>query len=135
MKKVIVCTTINPPTEAIHRFQKMKDWELVVVGDLKTPKNYHLDRGVYLSPERQEELDKGLSDAIGWNCIQRRNMGLVWARKLEADVVAVVDDDNIPEPGWGEDLMVGRRVWATQYNTDLPAFDPIGATNHSKLWH
>ena len=27
MKKVIVTTTINPPTKAIDRFQSMADWE------------------------------------------------------------------------------------------------------------
>ena len=31
MKKVIVTTTINPPTEAIEKFQSMAGWELVVV--------------------------------------------------------------------------------------------------------
>ena len=33
MKKVIVTTTINPPTEAITRFDQLEDWQLVVVGD------------------------------------------------------------------------------------------------------
>ena len=50
---------------------------------------------------------------------------------MEADVVAVVDDDNIPLEGWGEDLLVGKEVEVNYYETDLPAFDPVGATNHS----
>ena len=37
VKKVIVTTTINPPTEAILRFDAMTDWDLVVIGDKKTP--------------------------------------------------------------------------------------------------
>ena len=44
MKKVIVTTTINKPTIAIKKFDEMKDWTLIVVGDLKTPKNYKLKR-------------------------------------------------------------------------------------------
>ncbi|HUC60562.1 MAG TPA: hypothetical protein VMF53_01255 [Alphaproteobacteria bacterium] len=135
MKKVIVTTTINPPTKAIHKFEAMEDWELVVIGDLKTPKDYRLARGRYLDPAAQESYDKGLSDAIGWNCIQRRNFGLLVAHDMKADVVAVVDDDNIPLPGWGRDLMVGREVEVNYYETDLPAFDPVGATNHPALWH
>jgi len=135
MKKVIVTTTINPPTEAIERFQSMKDWDLVVIGDKKTPKNYPLSRGIYVTPEEQEKYDPALSEAIGWNCIQRRNFGLLWARDLKADIVAVVDDDNIPLKGWGEDLLVGRNVEVNYYETDLPAFDPVGATNHPRLWH
>ena len=135
MKKVIVTTTIYPPTKAIEAFQAMKDWELVVAGDKKTPRNYHLDRGHYISPEEQEKYDPALSEAIGWNCIQRRNFAFLWAREMKADVVALVDDDNIPLPGWGENLLLGREVEANYYETELPAFDPIGATNYPHLWH
>ncbi len=135
MKKVIVTTTINPPTKAIASFQAMEDWELVVVGDKKTPGDYHLERGIYVSPEEQEQYDPALSEAIGWNCIQRRNFGFLWAKDLRADIVAVVDDDNIPLAGWGEDLLVGKEVEVDYYETDLPAFDPLGATNYGHLWH
>ena len=135
MKKVIVTTTINPVTEAVQRFQRMDDWELVVIGDLKTPPDYRLERGTYVTPAEQEAYDKDLSDAIGWNCIQRRSLGLLYARDLGADVVAVVDDDNIPAPGWGTDLMIGRPIETNYYETLQPAFDPVGATNESALWH
>jgi len=71
-KNVIVSTTINPPTEAIERFDAMPGWDLIVVGDLKTPAEYKLKSGLYLSPADQEKYDAALSEAIGWNCIQRR---------------------------------------------------------------
>ncbi|HEY4312073.1 MAG TPA: hypothetical protein VGN12_21675 [Pirellulales bacterium] len=135
MKKVIVTTTINPPTKALERFQSFEDWELVVIGDKKTPADYRLKRGIYVTPEEQEKYDPALSDAIGWNCIQRRSFGLLWAHDMGADVVAVVDDDNIPLDGWGQNLLVGQNVDVNYYETDLPAFDPVGATNHSHLWH
>lgn len=135
MKKVIVTTTIYPPTKAIEKFQSLPDWKLVVVGDKKTPKDYHLKRGTYVTPEMQEKYDKELSDAIGWNCIQRRSFGLIWAHDMKADIVAVVDDDNIPYGDWGKDLMVGEDVEVNYYQTDLPAFDPVGATNEKILWH
>lgn len=135
MKKFIVTTTINPPTEAIEKFQSMPDWELVVIGDKKTPADYRLRRGIYVSPEEQAKYDPALSEAIGWNCVQRRSFGFLWAQDLQADVVAVVDDDNIPLAGWGENLLVGSEVEVDYYETDLPAFDPVGATNHRHLWH
>ena len=135
MKKIIATTTINPPTEAIKKFEAMTDWELVVIGDLKTPKDYKLSRGTYVTPEMQEKYDKELSDAIGWNCIQRRNFALLWAHDMHADIVAVVDDDNIPYEGWGNDLMIGKETEVNYYTTDLPAFDPVGATNHKHIWH
>lgn len=135
MKKVIVTTTINPPTEAIRKYDALPDWQLVVIGDLKTPEDYSLKNGIYVSPKEQEDYDKALSDAIGWRCIQRRNFGLLWAKDLGADVVAVIDDDNIPYPGWGENLHLGKETTVNYYDTDAVAFDPVGATNESQIWH
>lgn len=135
MKKVIVTTTINPPTEAIEKFDALPDWTLIVIGDLKTQENYKLKRGVYVSPKEQEKLDRELSDAIGWNCIQRRNFGFLIAHQMKADIVATIDDDNIPMDGWGTNLMVGNEVEVNYYETSLPVFDPIGATEYGALWH
>ena len=135
MKKIIVTTTINPPTKAVKKFDAMPDWDIVVIGDLKTPEDYSLENGIYVSPEEQEKYDKELSDAIGWNCIQRRNFGLLWAHDMGADIVAVIDDDNIPYDDWGQNLMVGKEVEVNYYKNDLPAFDPIGATNEKHIWH
>ncbi len=135
MKKVIVSTTINPPTSAIKKFDKMKDWKLIVIGDLKTPKNYKLKNGIYLSPKDQEKLDKKLSNLIGWNCIQRRNMGLIVARKLSADIIALIDDDNIPYKNWGKNLLIGKKNKAKYYKTKNNCFDPLFVTNYPYLWH
>ncbi len=133
--KIIVTTTVNPVTEAISRFDSLDGWHLIVIGDKKTPEPYELSEGTYISPEEQEKYDKKLSDAIGWNRIQRRNFGLLWAHDMGAEIVAVVDDDNIPLPDWGNDLMVGKEVEVNYYETELPAFDPVGATNESAIWH
>jgi len=135
MKKVIVTTTINPVTKALKKFQEFSDWELIVIGDKKTPAPYFLDKGVYVSPKMQEDYDKALSDAIGWNCIQRRNFGLLWANEMNADIIALVDDDNIPYDYWGKDILAGKESIVNYYKTDLPVFDPIGATNEKHLWH
>ncbi len=135
MSNVIVTTTINAPTTAIRLFDEMPGWHLVVVGDRKTPPDYHLDNGTYVGPDEQERIDKELSDLIGWNCIQRRNFGFLIAHEMGAEVVAVVDDDNVPLEGWGIDVMAGRAVEVNHYTTSLPAFDPIGATNYPHLWH
>ena len=54
---------------------------------------------------------------------------------MKADIVAVIDDDNIPLDGWGKDLMIGKTTLVKKYLTNLPAFDPVGATNYPYLWH
>lgn len=132
---MIVCTTINSPTKAIERFDNLAGWELVVVGDQKTPHNYQLENGVYLSPNDQVKISTELSELIGWNCIQRRNFGLLYAFNSGAEVVCTVDDDNIPLDNWGEELFINKKALVKEYKTDSVAFDPIGATNYSNLWH
>ena len=134
MKKMIVTTTINPITPAIEQFQSMIDWELIVVGDQKTP-DYPLTRGTYLPPDVQQDLYPDLSTAIGWGCIQRRNIGLVYAYQHGADIVAVVDDDNIPLSHWGKDILLGQSISVNHYPCTQTAFDPVGATNAYPIWH
>jgi hypothetical protein len=134
-KRIIVTTTINPPTEALHKFDAMKDWTLVVAGDQRTPADFRLKNGVYLSPHEQEKYHKKFSDLIGWNTIRRRNFGFLIAKDMQADVVATVDDDNIPLDDWGQNVFVGEQIEVNYYETSLPCFDPVGATNYPQLWH
>ena len=97
VKKAIVTTTINEPTKALKLFSKFSDWDLIVAGDTKTPEHMYKDIDcTYLNPQDQENIDKSLSDLIGWKCIQRRNMGFVYALQNNYDIIASVDDDNIP---------------------------------------
>jgi hypothetical protein len=135
MKKAIVCTTINSPTEAIEKYDSMRDWFLIVVGDRKTPTNYSLKNGIYLSPEDQIKMSLDLSDLIGWNCIQRRNFGLLYAFNSGAEIICTVDDDNIPLEDWGKELYLNSQVKLKQYNSKDIAFDPIGSTEYKNLWH
>lgn len=136
MKKFIVTTTINSPTEATLKFSKMDGWQLIVVGDTKTPhQEYEMLDCIYLTPEYQEENYKDLSDAIGWRSIQRRNIGFVEAYRRGADVIATVDDDNIPYDDWGKDLLVGEEVEIDLWESENGFFDPLSVTNRPDLWH
>lgn len=136
MKKFIVTTTINMPTKATKKFSEMKDWQLIVVGDTKTPhEEYKKLDCIYLTPEYQENNYKNLSDAIGWRSIQRRNLGFIEAYNLGADIVATVDDDNIPYDNWGQNLLVGKEVEIDLWESSNGYFDPLSVTNRPDLWH
>jgi hypothetical protein len=141
MKKTIVTTTINPPTKATLEFCKRRDFDFIIVGDLKTPHEDYKDlekkfpQVKYLSPEEQEEKYKDLSDSIGWNCIQRRNLGFVHAYLEGYEIIASIDDDNIPYEDWGKNIMVGKEVECDLYSTDNIVFDPLSVTNHNYIWH
>lgn len=135
-KNVIVTTTINAPTQALKIFSELKDWNLIVVGDKKTPHEQFADINcLYLSPEEQMDKFAELSETIGWNSIQRRNLGFVEAYNQGAEIIATVDDDNIPYPGWGENLIVNREVYCDTFDCESEVFDPLSVTDHNYLWH
>lgn len=137
----IVTTTIHRPTEAIIKFCKKTDWTFIIVGDLKTPHEEYAalkdkyKNVIYLHPEYQESEYKELSDIIGWNTIERRNIGFITAYNIGADIIATVDDDNIPYDSWGKDLLVNKEAEVDVYLSQIPVFDPLSVTNNSHLWH
>jgi len=136
VNKYIVTTTINPPTLATIKYSRKEDWTLIVVGDTKTPHyEYENLNCIYLSPEYQEKTYPELSDTIGWKSIQRRNIGFVEAYNRGADIVATVDDDNIPYDFWGTNVVVGETVEIDFYHTHLGVFDPLSVTEHNQVWH
>ena len=117
--KYIVTTTINYPTVATKKFCKIadeKNWKFVVVGDTKTPHDDYFklkedyNNFEYLHPEDQEKLYPALSETIGWKSIQRRNIGLIYAYDQGAEIIATIDDDNIPYDEWGDNVLVGKTI-------------------------
>lgn len=150
MKKAICTTTINHPTEALRKFAKIAQrdgWHLFIAGDKKTPHESYkypsldefADVITYIDPDQQEKMSKELSDAIGWNCIQRRNFSILEAYRQGAEVMALVDDDNIPYDSWGQDLLVGKTMDMSTHETSELVFDPLTAAfdtkNSGDIWH
>lgn len=135
-KLAIVSTSINKPTKATIKFSQM-GIPFIIAGDLKTPaEDYkNLPNVIYLSPEYQEKEYKELSDSIGWNCIQRRNLAFVEAYARGYEVIATVDDDNVPYDNWGRNIHIGQEVEIDYYHSTQTCFDPLSVTNYSHLWH
>lgn len=145
MKKYLILTSISEPSVATIKYAEIadkKDWKLIFIGDLKTPHDSYrqledkFKNFTYMSPERQEELYPELSDSIGWNKCQRRNIGFVYAYDNGADILATSDDDNIPYDNWGDEIFVGQEIEVDCYENKMSeAFDPISVTEHKSLWH
>lgn len=137
MNKFIVTTTINKPTEALIKYSNFSDFHLIVVGDKKTPHSYFMNikNITYLTPDDQEDISKDLSDSIGWNSIRRRNFGFIKAYQMGADIIATVDDDNIPLANWGSNINVGKKIIVELHTSNFEVLDPIFSTEHKSLWH
>jgi hypothetical protein len=112
-KIALVTTTINVP----HTLDAMiagavakgyrDDLMVVVIGDLKTPssaanfldscRDRHGVKVDYLDIPSQHKFLRSVPslDLLHrYNCIQRRNIGYLWAGVNHADVIISVDDDN-----------------------------------------
>ena len=52
-------------------------------------------------------------------------------------MIALVDDDNIPLDGWGENLLVGKEITCDVYTAKYcPVFDPLSVPKKYKhIWH
>lgn len=138
MNNYIVTTTIQPPTEATLKFAEQRKWTLLVVGDKKTPhelyeKLAHDGKLIYLSPDYQEKRFPELCKVLPWNCIQRRNIGFIYAYLDDAKFIATIDDDNIPYSSW--DRNPTNLDLISTYHSKNGIFDPLSVTNHSDLWH
>ena len=96
MKKVIVLTTIQAPTESVKKFAKLKDFEMIVAGDNKTPKDWVLENVKYISISQQKRDYPDLSKYISENHYARKNFAYLEAVKLGADLILETDDDNYP---------------------------------------
>ena len=101
MDKFIIITTINDKTRAISDFASLKDWQVVLVGDKKTPVIDESANLTYLSVERQNDMDFRLIDSLPFNHYCRKNIGYLYAMSQGAEVIYDTDDDNYPYPDWG----------------------------------
>jgi hypothetical protein len=136
VKKFIVTTTINKLTPALEKFDSMSDWHLIAVGDKKTP-DLKLKNGTYISADDQKKLGFECEKHIPWNVIQRRNLGYLLAVREGADLIATVDDDNIPYEFWGNNIKVNNYVTRRKISAEL-ACDSLyehGSVTSRKIWH
>ncbi len=92
----IVVTTINHPTRQLEKLSKLEGWQLIVVGDKKTPSDWHLDRCIYLSPEDQVALGYRITSLLPWNHYCRKNIGYLYTIQHGAKIIYDTDDDNEP---------------------------------------
>ena len=96
----IVITTINPKTQAVNQFEKMSDWHLLLVGDIKSHAIENSNNLTFLSVERQKKLDFALVQHCPYHHYTRKNLGYLQALEKGAQLIYDTDDDNLPYDNW-----------------------------------
>ncbi len=100
----LVITSIAPATDAVRAFADLDDWDVLVVGDLKSPTDWTSPGVTYLAPADQAAVSRALPAALPWNHYCRKNVGYLAAMARGATRIAETDDDNFPLDGFLSDL-------------------------------
>ncbi len=100
MKKTIVITSIFYPTEAVQEFAALNEYDLIVVGDKKTPNDWQCENVNYLSVDNQNNTSFALAKVLPHNHYCRKMLGYLTAIQNGADFIIDTDDDNIPKSNW-----------------------------------
>ena len=108
----IVITTINPPTAAVRAFAAMPDWDMVVAGDLKTPKDWALEGVTFIPADASQVAGERTAAALPFNHYSRKMLGYLSAIAAGSPVVVDTDDDNAPLEGWDWPLLQGEHLVA-----------------------
>ena len=97
----IVITSIFAPTQAITKFGALPGYQLLVVGDAKSPAGWHAPGAVYLSVADQEAAGFRLTAQLPLNHYARKMVGYLVAMRAGAALIIDTDDDNVPYATWG----------------------------------
>ena len=77
MKTALVITTINKPNKNINSFSlnsKKRNWNFIIIGDKKSPKNFKISYGKYLSVKDQLKLPLKFTKVCPANNYGRKNI-------------------------------------------------------------
>ena len=99
MQSSIVITTINKLNQNIKNYDVKSNkigWNLIVIGDKKTPKDFKLKFGDYFSFNDQKNLNLKFAKICPANNYARKNIGYLLSF-LKNDIIIETDDDNYPK--------------------------------------
>lgn len=123
-KHAVVITTIQSPTKAIINISKQlgKSFDIVIIGDKKSPPDFSVKDARYFSIDKQKNIDSKLAQILPYNHYARKNIGYLIAIKNGAQLILETDDDNIPYETFGMDLnpevegeLITARGWFNVY--------------------
>ena len=131
--KCVIITTINKPTEAILTHINNNKYDVIIVGDIKTPDDYKNINCIYLDIPAQKKLFPELSELLPYNHYCRKNLGYLYAIKKGYKIIYETDDDNIPHANFDNILQYKNIQMITeQSNTWINIFKYF--TNNAYVW-
>ena len=99
MPKHLVITTVSRPNEALRSYaigSQEYGYELILIGDSKSPRDFHLPHARFYSLEDQSKLPFNYSKLCRERHYSRKNIGYLLAISEGGEIIVETDDDNIP---------------------------------------
>ena len=132
-RTTLVVTSISAPNAvltSLARGARERDVDFILIGDERSPGDFHLDGCRFYSLVEQRQLDLAFARKCPTRHYARKNIGYLLALREGADVIVETDDDNIPLDSFWADR--ARRVTVPcvehaghvnvyRYFTDAPA--------------
>uniref|UniRef100_A0A6C0JHC3 Uncharacterized protein n=1 Tax=viral metagenome TaxID=1070528 RepID=A0A6C0JHC3_9ZZZZ len=132
-EKCVIITTINKPTKTILKHINNTEYDVIIVGDDKTPDDYKNLNCIYLDIPSQKKLFPELSELLPYNHYCRKNIGYLYAIKKRYKIIYETDDDNIPYDNFDNILQYNNIQMITeQNNVWINIFKYF--TNNAYIW-
>ena len=143
--KWIIVTTIFYPTPAVHKFLELKSpWNLIVIGDRKTPDDWlsringNRSRLLYLSLSDQYALDYSILRYIPEGSYARKNIGYLVAIQCGGKLIFESDDDNLLETDdifhLPKSVQPNDVPWISFHGERSPFINIYGSFGHPEIW-
>ena len=137
MNSSLVITTINSPNQNIRLFDKgckKNKWNLIIIGDKKSPKNFKINYGKYFSYQKQLNLKFNFAKICPPNNYARKNIGYLVSMKNNSDFIIETDDDNAPKKNFFGKIRLTHEVEEIKNNTWVNIYDLFLKNKSHKIW-
>lgn len=137
MNSSLVITTINSLNQNIRLFSKgckKNKWNLIIIGDKKSPKTFKLNYGNYFSYEQQLNLKLSFAKICPANNYARKNIGYLISMKTNKDFIIETDDDNVPKKNFFKEIKLGHYTDEIKNNTWVNIYDLFLKNKKYKIW-
>jgi len=126
MKKTyLVVTTISPPNKVLQELAagcQSHNWNFILIGDTKSPKDFALAGSEYYDVEAQIASGLEYAKICPTRHYARKNIGYLLAIKQGAESIVETDDDNLPlDSFWQESTLkveskiIDKAGWVNVY--------------------
>ncbi|KAK4412953.1 putative glycosyltransferase STELLO2 [Sesamum alatum] len=91
-EKWIVVSVADYPSDSLKKLTKIKGWQVLAIGNSKTPKDWTLKGAIYLSLDMQAQLGFRVVDYLPYDSFVRKTVGYLFAIQHGAQKIFDVDD-------------------------------------------